>query len=113
MTSSPASDRTSGLDSPVGNDTGGGSVDADQRVLRATALWKAYRRGWWPRRRTLPVLKGADLEMQPGEAVGLVGENGSGKSTLMKVLVGDLVADSGTVERTASFGYCPQVAVLY
>jgi ABC-type multidrug transport system ATPase subunit len=27
--------------------------------------------------------------------------------------VGDLVADAGTVERTARFGYCPQVPVLY
>ncbi|MGB0972729.1 MAG: ATP-binding cassette domain-containing protein [Mycobacterium sp.] len=83
------------------------------QVLTATGVWKAYRRGWWPRRRTLPVLKGADVALQPGEVVGLVGENGSGKSTLMKVLVGDLVADAGTVERTPSFGYCPQVPVLY
>jgi ABC-type sugar transport system ATPase subunit len=29
--------------------------------------------------------------------VGLVGENGSGKSTLMKILVGALAADAGTV----------------
>ena len=48
-----------------------------------------------------------------GEVVGLVGENGSGKSTFMKVLVGDLVADAGTIERSDSFGYCPQVPVLY
>ena len=83
------------------------------RVLTAAGVWKAYRRGWWPRRRTLPVLKGADVDLRPGEVVGLVGENGSGKSTLMKVLVGDLAADAGTVERTPSFGYCPQVPVLY
>ena len=51
--------------------------------------------------------------MTPGEIVGLVGENGSGKSTLMKVLVGDLAANAGTLERTESFGYCPQVPVLY
>ena len=82
-------------------------------VLAASGIWKAYRRGVWPRRRTLQVLKGADLSMTPGEIVGLVGENGSGKSTLMKVLVGDLAADSGTLERTESFGYCPQVPVLY
>ncbi len=82
-------------------------------VLYASGVWKAYRRGWWPRRRTFPVLKGSDLTMFPGEIVGLVGENGSGKSTLMKVLVGDLAADAGTVERTESFGYCPQVPVLY
>lgn len=82
-------------------------------VLAASGIWKAYRRGVWPRRRTLQVLNGADLSMAPGEIVGLVGENGSGKSTLMKVLVGDLAADSGTLDRTESFGYCPQVPVLY
>lgn len=82
-------------------------------VLDARGVWKAYRRGLWPRRRTLQVLKGADVRLEAGEVVGLVGENGSGKSTLMKVLVGDLLADAGTVERTASFGYCPQVPVLY
>ncbi len=82
-------------------------------VLAASGIWKAYRRGVWPRQRTVQVLKGVDLSMSPGEIVGLVGENGSGKSTLMKVLVGDLAADSGVLDRSESFGYCPQVPVLY
>lgn len=85
----------------------------DGRVLVASAVRKSYRRGWWPRRRTLTVLKGVDLELGKGEIVGLVGENGSGKSTLMKVLVGDLAGDAGSVQRTDSFGYCPQLPVLY
>lgn len=88
-------------------------LDVASELLRAAGVWKAYRRGWWPRRRTLHVLKGADLYLESGEIVGLVGENGSGKSTLMKVLVGDLVGDAGTVQRTGTFGYCPQVPVLY
>lgn len=90
-----------------------GTLDADESVLRASDVWKTYRRGWWPRQRLLPVLKGAELRIRPGEIVGLVGENGSGKSTLMKVLVGDLAGDAGTVQRNASFGYCPQEPVLY
>ncbi len=89
-------------------------VEAPEKaVLTATEVWKAYRKGWWPKRQELPVLLGASLELMPGEVVGLVGENGSGKSTLMKVLVGDLGADSGAIDRTESFGYCPQVPVLY
>ncbi len=92
----------------------GSSQGADERsLLDASGLWKSYRRGWGPRRRTLDVLKGCALSLGAGEIVGLVGENGSGKSTLMKVLVGDLVPDGGTVRRPDSFGYCPQVPVLY
>lgn len=91
-----------------------GAAESPHRpVLAASKVWKEYRRGWWPRRRTLSVLRGSDLAMVSGEIVGLVGENGSGKSTFMKVLVGDLGADSGSVNRTQSFGYCPQVPVLY
>jgi ABC-type multidrug transport system ATPase subunit len=82
-------------------------------VLWAAGVSKAYRAGVWPRRRDRPVLRGADLELRTGEIVGLVGENGSGKSTLMKILVGSLARDGGTIERSGSLGYCPQEPVLY
>ena len=81
--------------------------------LEAVGLTKSYRRGLWPRRRELPVLRGADLTVGPGEVVGLVGENGSGKSTLMKILVGALAADGGSVRAAGRIGYCPQETVLY
>jgi len=42
-------------------------------------------------------LAGVDLEVQPGEALALVGENGAGKSTLMKVLSGAHPPDHGTM----------------
>ncbi len=90
-----------------------GNPAAGSAVLSATGLAKTYRRGVWPRRSTVEVLKGASLDLFAGELVGLVGENGSGKSTLMKVLVGDLRADGGSVSQLGSFGYCPQVPVLY
>lgn len=45
--------------------------------------------------------------------VGLVGENGSGKSTLMKILVGMMERDDGTVELNGRFGYCPQLPLLW
>ena len=82
-------------------------------LLVAEGIEKSFRRGWWPRHRHLPVLRGADLELGAGEVVGLVGENGSGKSTLMKILVGALAADQGTVTRTGRIGYCPQVPQVY
>jgi ABC-type sugar transport system ATPase subunit len=42
-------------------------------------------------------LKGATLEIAPGEVHGLVGANGAGKSTMIKVLAGLVMPDSGTV----------------
>jgi ABC-type multidrug transport system ATPase subunit len=80
-------------------------------VLTAQGITKAYRQGLWRARRE--VLRGVDLSLYPGEVVGLVGENGSGKSTLMKVIVGALPADEGTVARAGRIGYCPQEPVLY
>ena len=47
----------------------------------------------------LKVLSGASLSVEAGEKIGLVGRNGAGKTTLLEILVGNLEADSGTVER--------------
>ena len=82
-------------------------------VLEAIGIVKTYRSGWWPRRRAKPVLRGADVHLLPGEVVGLVGENGSGKSTLMKILVGALDRDAGSVTHSGLVGFCPQEPVLY
>ncbi len=38
-----------------------------------------------------------DLEVVPGECIGLMGPNGAGKTTLLRVLTGELTADAGTV----------------
>ena len=82
-------------------------------VLRVAGVEKSFHRGIWPRRRTIPVLRGASLEVGPGELVGLVGENGSGKSTLMQIVVGLLSRDAGEVDRPARLGYCPQTPMLW
>jgi ABC-2 type transport system ATP-binding protein len=90
-----------------------GPLPATDELLTATRIEKSYRRGPWPVRRAQQVLSGADLTLRRGEVVGLVGENGCGKSTLMKILVGELAADSGTVTRTGVLGYCPQEPLVY
>ncbi|HWC36576.1 MAG TPA: ATP-binding cassette domain-containing protein [Mycobacteriales bacterium] len=43
------------------------------------------------------ILYDVDLEVGPGEIVGLIGPNGAGKTTLMNVVSGHLAASSGTV----------------
>jgi ATP-binding cassette subfamily F protein 3 len=44
------------------------------------------------------LLDAADLSVNPGERVGLVGANGSGKSSLFSLLRGELHADKGEVD---------------
>jgi ATP-binding cassette subfamily F protein 3 len=46
-----------------------------------------------------PVLRGVDLQHNPGEKLVLVGRNGSGKTSLLRIIAGELEADGGTVER--------------
>ena len=45
----------------------------------------------------LPVMRGADLAVNPGECVGLVGASGAGKSTLMRMIWGNYLAASGSI----------------
>jgi ATP-binding cassette subfamily F protein 3 len=41
------------------------------------------------------LLDGADLTVDPGRRIGLVGRNGAGKSTLLRAIMGDLGLDGG------------------
>jgi ABC-2 type transport system ATP-binding protein len=82
-------------------------------VLVVGGVSKAFASGPPWRRRRVEVLRGASLEVRPGELVGLVGENGSGKSTLMQVMVGLLARDAGTLSIPARLGYCPQQPLLW
>jgi ATP-binding cassette subfamily F protein 3 len=49
-------------------------------------------------RGTKPLLENADLSLNPGEKIGLIGANGSGKSSLFALLRDDLHADAGAVD---------------
>ncbi|MBK5565067.1 ABC-F family ATP-binding cassette domain-containing protein [Ensifer sp. SSB1] len=49
-----------------------------------------------------PLLAGANLQVEPGDRICLVGRNGSGKSTLMKIAAGLAEAQSGEVFRHPS-----------
>jgi len=43
------------------------------------------------------VLRGIDLAVRPGEAIGLMGRNGMGKTTLIRALLGQVPARAGAV----------------
>jgi ATP-binding cassette subfamily F protein uup len=47
----------------------------------------------------VPLLEAAELLVDPGERVAVIGRNGAGKSTLLQVLSGELVPDRGSVWR--------------
>ncbi|MBN2170987.1 MAG: ABC-F family ATP-binding cassette domain-containing protein, partial [Candidatus Krumholzibacteriota bacterium] len=46
-----------------------------------------------------PILREADLAIEPGERGAVVGRNGAGKSTLFSLITGELRPDRGSVDR--------------
>ena len=71
---------------------------------------------------TLQVLNGLSLSVREGEVFGVLGANGSGKTTLMRLMVGLLRHDGGTLaihgespspRQAARVGYMPQLNALY
>src|SRR5689334_17057150 len=47
------------------------------------------------------ILEGADLTVDQGRRIGLVGRNGAGKSTLLRAISGELPLDGGEVRLAA------------
>ena len=60
-------------------------------LFRLSDVYKAYA--------SQDVLRGASLQVNPGEHVGLVGRNGAGKTTIFRLLSGAETADSGDLVR--------------
>ncbi len=58
------------------------------------------------------LLEDASASLPTGHKVGLVGRNGTGKSTLLKLILGELIPESGTasIPRTARIGTVAQEA---
>lgn len=87
-------------------------------LLEISGLHKRYGRQ--------AVLRGVDLSIAPGSHVGLVGNNGQGKTTLLRIVMGLLQPDSGSVrlrgeplgfprrqEQKRLFGYLPEAVSFY
>lgn len=70
------------------------SLDAGERsgkvVIETKALLKSFD--------SRPIVKSLDLRVMRGDKLGLLGKNGTGKTTLIKLILGKLQADSGTVK---------------
>jgi ATPase subunit of ABC transporter with duplicated ATPase domains len=54
------------------------------------------------------LMENVSFRVAAGDKVGLVGRNGAGKTTLTKILAGEALPASGTVQRTGEVGYLPQ-----
>jgi len=73
----------------------------------------------------VPVLRDITLDIEPGEAIGLVGSSGAGKSTLVDLLLGLLEPDSGEIliqgwpiaavrpQWLQTIGYVPQSIAVF
>jgi ABC-2 type transport system ATP-binding protein len=57
---------------------------------------------FWP-------LRNVSFDVQPGEAIGVVGRNGQGKSTLLKLVAGVMLPDEGTV--SVADGVAPLIEI--
>ena len=90
-----------------------GRAAGPEAVLTVQDLRKSFHRRFSIHPRVNHVLRGVTFSLPRASMVGLVGENGSGKSVLMKIIVGLMTADSGTVELDGRIGYCPQIPLLY
>ena len=77
----------------MNDDAVGRAERADPFPLEARGVVKTYAQAG----RRLPVLRGVDLAVAPGERVGIVGRSGAGKSTLLHILAGLSDPDSGAV----------------
>ena len=65
-------------------------IDTSDTIISIRGLYKSFG--------ALDVLKGIDLDVHKGENVVVLGRSGTGKSVLIKILVGLLKPDKGTVK---------------
>ncbi|MGK2959984.1 MAG: ABC-F family ATPase [Candidatus Malihini olakiniferum] len=68
--------------------------DQDKKLFRNALEVKALAKGF----NNGPLFSGLNLLIEVGEKVAILGTNGIGKTTLLKILVGELAADKGTIK---------------
>ena len=98
----PVVDRAGDLDR-AGGGQWGATPRLGDKVVRLHGVAHAFDDG-------APLFEGLDLDLGPGDRLGLVGPNGSGKSTLLDIVAGRLAPTKGAVETgpTVRLGYYDQ-----
>ena len=83
--------------------TRGGGSEALIRLDRVTCRYG-----------TEPVLVNVDVDVRPGDFIGVVGPSGSGKTTLLRAIMGTVTPIAGSVRRRAGLrvGYVPQIETV-
>lgn len=87
-----ANQATAGISAQTGD-------SQSRKVLEARGLTKAFA--------DLQIVKDLDLKILRGDRIGLIGPNGVGKTTLIKLLLGEIVPESGSVKRN------PNLTITY
>lgn len=64
--------------------------DFSDTILTALGIWKGFD--------GQNLLESANLDLRPGDHLGIIGPNGCGKSTLLKILAGQQRVDAGTID---------------
>ena len=69
------------------------SLDAGERSGRLVAELQGVSKAFGDK----PIVRGLSLRVMRGDRLGLLGPNGAGKSTLIRLILGELPPDSGTI----------------
>lgn len=58
---------------------------------------------------TKEVVNIQELTVYENNRIGIIGDNGTGKSTLLKIIQGEIVPETGSIQREVSFSYFSQI----
>jgi len=86
-------DMSTHLENSTGQSSLSSSADSSQAHLAARGVTKSY----YKSKHEIPVLRGVDFSIAPGDFVSIVGQSGCGKSTLLHLLGSLDVPDGGEI----------------